>query len=140
MSACASCSDRGWSANEFGDRIYCSCSIGHRLMKDDQAAAAAVPARQPYSGERDVPVRLNISGRTIYACLKNMLLHDFKITREAVLQRLTEVALGQNLIQAWLDSPTMRAHVRSLVNDVMPRVLREEAVKAMQGRVKITIE
>lgn len=95
--------------------------------------------------EDGVPsIRLNISGRTVYAALKNLLVQHYGLTPESVLATITKAANVDSVVRTWLNGENVRNFVAKVAKEVVEkmaeRIIRDEVRLLTNGRIKITVE
>lgn len=88
-------------------------------------------------------VKLNVSGRTVYAALRNLLQHHYGLTKEVVISKMLESADIKTWVKEWMNG----SHIRQFVGETAIKVVREmadpiiraEVKKAVEGKIQITI-
>ena len=89
-------------------------------------------------------IRLNISGRTVYAALKNLLVQHYGITPEKMIAKITESIDVKDIVTKWMNGEHIRAFVGKIAKETVERmaekVIRDEVRAITNGRIKITID
>lgn len=88
-------------------------------------------------------IRLNISGRTVYAALKNLLVQHYNITPARVVEMITKGADVESVVRAWMNGQHIREFVgriaKETVEKMAERIIRDEVRALTNNRIKITI-
>lgn len=88
-------------------------------------------------------VKLHVSGSTVYAALKNLLMQHYGMTRETLMAEVLRVSNVEGIVRDWMGSQTMRDFVSRMVREAIAKmvdgVLREEVRAAISGKVRITL-
>ena len=107
----------------------------------DHLAAAVNNHAEAMAEERHISIK--VTERSVYNALKNLLQGQFGITRDTVMLRILDIVRPQEVIEKWMNGQNVRSFVddtaRSVIRDLAAPIIREEAQKAINGRIKITI-
>lgn len=88
--------------------------------------------------------RLNVNGRTVHRVIKDLLVGEFGLTREGIVQKFLEMLTSSNAVRDWMNGQNVREFVgrvaRETVSAMAERLIREEVRVVMNGRIRITLE
>ena len=94
--------------------------------------------------DESVPsIKLHVAGSTVYAALKNLLVHHYGVTRESITADIIRASNYEEHVRTWMNGAHMRDFVarmaRETVTKLLDGIIREEVRAAINGKVKITI-
>lgn len=92
--------------------------------------------------------RLSVSGSTVYACLKNLLVNEYGMTRSGVvdhIERTLKVSFRE-FIQEWMNSTETKRMIAQVIQDKVYLLLQTQLSGAIKseieklGRLRVTFE
>lgn len=94
--------------------------------------------------ETSPDIKLHVSGSTVYAALKNLLRHHYGVTRESITSDILRASNYEEVIRTWLNGQHMRDFVsriaREVVKQMCDTMVRDEVRKAVNGKIRISLE
>lgn len=89
--------------------------------------------------KQDSVLHINVSGKTVYAAIKNLLINDYKLDRDGIVKALGEHTNGE--IRSYMNGNNVRHFIseviRETVKNLAEPIIRREAQAFLDRRVTV---